>query len=38
MVAWGAFKRASTYSFGSIAFGSLIVALLDLLRAFFQAR
>lgn len=32
-VAWGAFKRASTYSFGSIAFGSLIVALLDLLRA-----
>ncbi|GAA5998454.1 Pns1p [Rhodotorula paludigena] len=35
-VAWGAFKRASTYSFGSIAFGSLIVALLDLLRAFFQ--
>uniref|UniRef100_A0A0K3C446 Protein PNS1 n=2 Tax=Rhodotorula toruloides TaxID=5286 RepID=A0A0K3C446_RHOTO len=35
-VAWGAFKRASTYSFGSIAFGSLLVALLDLLRAFFQ--
>ncbi|GAA5850007.1 hypothetical protein JCM9279_004880 [Rhodotorula babjevae] len=35
-VSWGAFKRASTYSFGSIAFGSLIVALLDLLRAFFQ--
>ncbi|GAA5834676.1 hypothetical protein JCM3766R1_003637 [Sporobolomyces carnicolor] len=35
-VAWGAFKRASTYSFGSIAFGSLIVALLDVLRAFFQ--
>lgn len=27
-VAWGAFKRASTYSMGSIAFGSLIVALL----------
>ncbi|GAA5888558.1 hypothetical protein JCM6882_008996 [Rhodosporidiobolus microsporus] len=35
-VAWGAFKRASTYSFGSIAFGSLIVAILDLLRAFVQ--
>ncbi|GAA5991163.1 hypothetical protein JCM10908_006567 [Rhodotorula pacifica] len=35
-VAWGAFKRASTYSFGSIAFGSLIVALLDLLRAVLQ--
>ncbi|BGP41470.1 pH nine-sensitive protein 1 [Rhodotorula kratochvilovae] len=35
-LSWGAFKRASTYSFGSIAFGSLIVALLDLLRAFFQ--
>ncbi|KWU44830.1 DUF580-domain-containing protein [Rhodotorula sp. JG-1b] len=35
-VAWGAFKRASTYSFGSIAFGSLIVALLDLLRAILQ--
>ncbi|GAA5987189.1 hypothetical protein JCM11641_006053 [Rhodosporidiobolus odoratus] len=35
-VAWGAFKRASTYSMGSIAFGSLIVALLDLLRAAFQ--
>ncbi|KAJ8293906.1 Protein PNS1 [Rhodotorula toruloides] len=25
MVAWEAFKRASTYSFGSIAFGSLII-------------
>ncbi|GAA6040564.1 hypothetical protein JCM8097_005466 [Rhodosporidiobolus ruineniae] len=35
-VAWGAFKRSSTYSLGSIAFGSLIVAILDLLRAFFQ--
>lgn len=31
--AWGAFKRATTYSFGSICFGSLIVALLDLLKA-----
>ena len=29
----GSFKRAVTYSFGSIAFGSLIVAFLDLLRA-----
>lgn len=27
------FRRAMTYSFGSIAEGSLIVALLDLLRA-----
>lgn len=35
-VAWGAFKRASTYSMGSIAFGSLIVALLDLLRTALQ--
>ncbi|KAL8287443.1 hypothetical protein RQP46_003301 [Phenoliferia psychrophenolica] len=35
-VAWGAFKRASTYSMGSIALGSLIVALLDLLRAGLQ--
>ncbi|KAK4702786.1 hypothetical protein P7C70_g3436, partial [Phenoliferia sp. Uapishka_3] len=35
-VAFGAFKRASTYSMGSIAFGSLIVALLDLLRAGLQ--
>ncbi|KAM0750747.1 DUF580-domain-containing protein [Meredithblackwellia eburnea MCA 4105] len=35
-VAWGAFKRASTYSMGSIALGSLIVALLDLLRAALQ--
>lgn len=29
----GAFKRAMTTSFGSICFGSLIVALLDMLRA-----
>jgi len=29
----GSFRRAMTYSFGSICFGSLIVALLDLLRA-----
>ncbi|CCD23782.1 Pns1p NDAI_0C01210 [Naumovozyma dairenensis CBS 421] len=28
----GAFKRAMTYSFGSISFGSLIVALLETLR------
>lgn len=35
-VAFGAFKRTITYSFGSICFGSLIVALLDLLRAFFN--
>jgi len=28
----GAFKRATTYSFGSIAFGSLIVALINMLR------
>ncbi|CDR99566.1 hypothetical protein [Sporisorium scitamineum] len=34
--AWGAFKRSTTYSLGSICFGSLIVALLDLLRAFFN--
>lgn len=27
------FRRAMTYSFGSIALGSLIVALLDLIRA-----
>lgn len=33
---WGAFKRASTYSLGSIAFGSLIVAILDLIRALLQ--
>ncbi|PWN47996.1 DUF580-domain-containing protein [Violaceomyces palustris] len=32
-VALGSFKRASTYSLGSICFGSLIVAILDLLRA-----
>ncbi|GAA5864729.1 hypothetical protein JCM8547_008289 [Rhodosporidiobolus lusitaniae] len=35
-VAFGAFRRAATYSFGSIAFGSLIVALLDLTRAAIQ--
>lgn len=34
--ALGAFRRAMTYSLGSICFGSLIVALLDLLRAFFN--
>jgi Plasma-membrane choline transporter len=28
----GAFKRATTYSFGSISFGSLIVALINMLR------
>ena len=28
----GAFKRAMTYSFGSISFGSLIVALINMLR------
>ena len=28
----GAFKRATTYSFGSIAFGSLIVAIINMLR------
>lgn len=30
--AWGAFKRSMTHSFGSICFGSLIVALIDTLR------
>ncbi|KAI5476925.1 hypothetical protein MNV49_007026 [Pseudohyphozyma bogoriensis] len=35
-VAWGAFKRAATYSMGSIAFGSLINAILDLLKAALQ--
>ncbi|CAI4065029.1 hypothetical protein SUVZ_08G1950 [Saccharomyces uvarum] len=30
--AFGALKRAMTYSFGSICFGSLLVALIDLLR------
>ncbi|SAM73318.1 probable Protein PNS1 [Ustilago bromivora] len=34
--AWGAFRRSMTYSLGSICLGSLIVALLDLLRAFFN--
>ncbi|KAL6247873.1 pH nine-sensitive protein 1 [Rhinocladiella similis] len=28
----GAFRRASTYSFGSISFGSLIVAIINMLR------
>lgn len=28
----GAFKRATTYSFGSISFGSLVVALINMLR------
>ena len=28
----GAFKRAMTYSFGSISFGSLVVALINMLR------
>ncbi|KAE8318425.1 plasma-membrane choline transporter-domain-containing protein [Aspergillus transmontanensis] len=28
----GAFKRATTYSFGSISFGSLIIALINMLR------
>lgn len=32
-VALSSFRRAMTYSFGSIAEGSLIVALLDFLRA-----
>jgi hypothetical protein len=35
-VAWGSFKRASTYSMGSIALGSFIVAILDLIRAGLQ--
>lgn len=34
--AWGAFRRSMTYSLGSICFGSLIVAILDLLRALFN--
>ncbi|KAF3987245.1 hypothetical protein FT663_04024 [Candidozyma haemuli var. vulneris] len=34
--ALGAFKRAMTYCFGSICFGSLTVALLQLLRAFIE--
>lgn len=29
---WNSFKRSMTYSFGSIAFGSLIVAILQLVR------
>ncbi|EAZ63321.1 hypothetical protein PICST_34117 [Scheffersomyces stipitis CBS 6054] len=35
--ALGALKRALTYCFGSICFGSLIVAFIQLLRAFIQA-
>ncbi|CAD6889275.1 unnamed protein product [Tilletia controversa] len=35
-VALSSFKRATTYSLGSICFGSLIVSLLELLRAFFR--
>lgn len=34
--ALGAFKRAMTYCFGSICFGSLIVSLIQLLRQFVQ--
>lgn len=34
--ALGAFKRAMTYCFGSICFGSLIVSLIQLLRSFIQ--
>ncbi|EST09646.1 Choline transporter-like protein [Kalmanozyma brasiliensis GHG001] len=34
--AWGAFRRSMTYSLGSICFGSLIVAILDMLRALFN--
>ncbi|CAD6643680.1 XXYS1_4_G0030930.mRNA.1.CDS.1 [Saccharomyces cerevisiae] len=34
--AFGALKRAMTYSFGSICFGSLLVALIDLLRQVLQ--
>lgn len=34
--AFGALKRAMTYSFGSICFGSLLVALIDLLRQILQ--
>lgn len=29
---WGAFKRATTYSFGSISLGSLIIALINMIR------
>ncbi|KAK0540012.1 pH nine-sensitive protein 1 [Tilletia horrida] len=35
--ALSSFKRATTYSLGSICFGSLIVSLLELLRAFFRS-
>ena len=34
----GAFRRAATYSFGSICFGSLLVAILQTLRRLFQVR
>jgi hypothetical protein len=34
--AWGAFKRSMTYSFGSITFGSLIVAFINLLKELVQ--
>jgi hypothetical protein len=34
---WGAFGRASTRSLGSIAFGSLIVTILEILRLLMQA-
>ncbi|GMG28133.1 unnamed protein product [Ambrosiozyma monospora] len=34
--AWGAFKRAMTYCFGSICFGSLIVTFIQLLKQFIQ--
>ncbi|KIV97206.1 hypothetical protein PV10_00982 [Exophiala mesophila] len=30
--AFGAFRRATTYSFGSLSFGSLIIALINMLR------
>ncbi|KPI40659.1 Protein pns1 [Cyphellophora attinorum] len=29
---WGAFKRATTYSFGSVSLGSLFIALLNMIR------
>uniref|UniRef100_A0A060T496 Protein PNS1 n=1 Tax=Blastobotrys adeninivorans TaxID=409370 RepID=A0A060T496_BLAAD len=35
--AWGAFKRAMTYSFGSICFGSLIVAIINFIREILNA-
>ncbi|ODQ81533.1 hypothetical protein BABINDRAFT_179238 [Babjeviella inositovora NRRL Y-12698] len=36
LAAWGAFKRAVTYSFGSICLGSLIVTIIQMLRQFCQ--